>query len=184
MADNAEIELLRAAIARFLQGDSIAFRAVKTRISWYVTTFSQGLDGEREQIVADVLGILTENLRNNRFRGDSLRALNFYIYGIVRNRSQNLHRKDSRIERNGAPLDTIADDASPADENMARRDLVNKIVRMLDDKNARLLLMKFERGMSDQEIAEELGMTKNAVSTAICRCIRKVQNMGIVRELR
>jgi RNA polymerase sigma factor (sigma-70 family) len=184
MTSDSEFSLLQSVIENFLRGDSSEFRAIKSRIAWYVSTMSIGPDGEREQIVADVLGMLSENLQKKRFRGDSIKALNFYIYGMVRHRTQNLHRRERRLERNSSALGAIADLAVPVDEILANRDLIRKIVQLLDAKSVRLIRMKFEQGLSDQEIADELDMTRNAVSTAICRCIKKVQNLGIVRDLK
>jgi RNA polymerase sigma factor (sigma-70 family) len=183
MTADSDKDQLQSVINGFLKGNSREFRAIKDRIAAYLGALSIGLDGEREHIAADVLGILTENLRNDRFRGTNLRAFNFYILSTVRNRTFNLLRKERRLDRDPSVASNTPDAARPVDEVLADRDLIRKIVGLLEDRNVRLLQMKFEKDMSDQEIADETGMTKNAVSTAISRCIKKIQRLGIVRDL-
>jgi len=68
----------------FLKGDSSQYRIVKAKVTQYVhhQRFSSSIDAD--EIVSEVLEILYDNLQNKKFRGDSLSALNVYIYRIIK----------------------------------------------------------------------------------------------------
>ena len=61
------------------------------------------------------------------------------------------------------------------------KDLAGKIMAQIGEVCRELLHLKFEEQWSDQEIAAKIKKSRNATSTAISRCLKKAQELEIVR---
>jgi RNA polymerase sigma factor (sigma-70 family) len=171
---------LRFTIDGFLAGDSVQYRAMRAKITQYVhhQPFDRGVDAE--EIVSEIVRILYENLKQGTFRGDSITALSAYIYSICRHQVQRAWHRQKRIVH----MEQLPDRPGP-DEGQQREqhDLVMRALGALDENCRKLLDLKFLQGWINDEIAVEVGKTKNAVSTAIFRCLKKVAEFDFVREL-
>lgn len=167
-----------------LAGDPGLWRALHDRIARYVDHHYSAPRLEREDLVADIVKNLLENLRNSQFRGQNLRVLNSYIYGIARLQMLHAIRRTKRAVAqpltDGNDLRDISSRNTP-ETDVSSRELTDKILAMVDPRSRQLLQLKFLRGWSDQEIADHMQMSKNAVSTAICRAIQKAQKFDFVR---
>lgn len=167
-------------VDRFLRGDSEQYRVIKARIVQYIRHQQLFDRSEQDELVDEIVQILYQNLSNNRFRGDNIRSFNVYIYSIVRNRIRRHISKRRRIVYGYNELDL------PSAENLPNpeiSDLVRKVFSSLDEKCGRLLRLKFIEGWSDQEIADGMDKTKNAISTAISRCVKKTREIPFISEL-
>lgn len=186
MSSSSEIDQVRRIIAAFLRGDTEQYRIIKRQISRLVDRWYAADPADREDLVADTLKILYESLASGRFRGQSIKSLNSYVYGMTRFR---VIRTAARAKSGAQPhdpehLDQMAGDIrDDAHDRYAHRQLISKIYSALNQTCRELLGLKFSLGWSDQEIAEHRKMTKNAVSTAISRCIRRAQTLDFVREI-
>lgn len=169
-----------------LAGDTQLWRALQVRIARYIDHRYSGSPAEREDLVADIMRNLLENLRHSRFRGENLRVLNSYIYGIARLRMLHAIRQ---AKRDGIQESSEGDDSHDIvgcrtpETDVSSRELTDKILALVDPRSRQLLQLKFLEGWSDQEIADHMEMTKNAVSTAICRAIQKAQNFDFVKSI-
>lgn len=170
---------LRATIDRFLLGDSVQYRLIRAKVTQYVhhQPFYGGVDVE--EVVSETMRILYENLKQGAFRGDSLTALSAYIYGICRHQVHRAWHRQRRLVHMDQPPDRPGPDESLRQGDF---DLAEKIFEALDENCRKLLRLKFLQGWVNEEIAAEVGKTKNAVSTAIFRCLKKVAEFDFVRE--
>jgi RNA polymerase sigma factor (sigma-70 family) len=183
LSQNNERTILQDVIDGFLAGESEQYRVLKTRITQYVHIQYRGDALNKEDIVSDVMEIIFRNLKAGVFRGDSLKALEVYIYSVVKNTLMNRAKKSTRI-RYFADSPEIADsDAGKIDQRLVLKDLSDRILAAIDEKCRELLEMKFRQELADQEIADHYGKTKNAVSTAISRCIKKAKGLGILNDI-
>ena len=170
---------LRLTVDGFLVGDSVQYRTIRAKISQYVhhQTFDRGIDVE--EIVSETVRILYENLKQGAFRGDSLTALSAYIYSICRHQVHRAWHRQKRLVHMDQPPDLPGPDEGRLREHS---DLATKVLAALDQNCRKLLELKFLQGWINDEIAAEMGKTKNAVSTAIFRCLKKVAEFDFVRE--
>lgn len=172
-------------IQRFLEGGTREFHAIRARIARYVARLYNSDPAEREDLVADVILILHRRLSNKNFTGETLADLRNYIFGIARFRvMQIIERRERRkalFEQLSQTelVDRVADLSDAVDAH----EILEKICLQIDEDGARLLRLKFELGWSNKEIAEYLNKTPNAVSTALSRCLDKVRELGLVKEL-
>lgn len=166
----------------FLKGDSRQFEIIKTKITQYVYHQKFGGDVDRDELISETLEILYDNLRKGRFYGDTLSALNVYIYNIVRFRINRVFRRRSRLSYDDEPSSLQVDRSSSPEESAVAKDLFNRVMELVGEKCRQLLSLKFVEQWSDQEIAIYLKKSKNATSTAISRCLKKAQELEIVRD--
>ena len=175
---------LQRVIDGFLCGDSRQYRIIRVMIRQYVERHYSGSASEKDDLESEILRILLNALRMQRFNGNNLRSFNGFIYGIARIQVMAAVRRRSagpeRLTNPGLVPDQRSNNMETAAEN---HDLVEKIYSSLGSACARLLRMKFQKGWSDQEIADHEKKSKNAVSTAISRCIRKAQGLKIVKDI-
>jgi len=169
-------------VAGFLRGDEEHYRVIRTRIEQYARLKYYGDAVNLEDVASDVVELLFRNLKDGRFHGDSLKALEVYIYSMVRNYVVNRRKKSGRMHYPANLPDRVDSAIQPLDEQVAAEDLSNKILSALDESCRELLELKFRQFWSDQEIADHLGKTKNAVSTAVTRCLKKARSLKIAQS--
>ena len=177
------VSQVRTFIQDFLNGDSEAYRVIRSRIRQYLHRHNLSDDDERNDLTSEITQILVANFAQGKFRGDNVKALNVYIYRIVNSRVCRHLRNRMRERALATLLDHRGNPGQEIDEQAARRDLAERIVESLDGPCRELIDLKFGKGLSDQEIADRVRKSKNAVSTALSRCIKKAQQLAIVREI-
>jgi RNA polymerase sigma factor (sigma-70 family) len=170
---------LRVTIQGFLTGDSAQYRIIRAKVAQYVhhQPFNRGVDVE--EIVSETVRILYENLKQGAFRGDSLTALSAYIYSICRHQVHRAWHRQKRLVSMDHPPELMGPDEG---DQQAQRDLTARVLSALAESCRKLIELKFLQGWTNDEIAVEMGKTKNAISTAISRCIKKVAEFDFVRE--
>jgi len=184
MSSRTDKKKLRLVIDGFLLGDSVQYRIIMTKITQYVyhQDFGAGLD--RDEIASEILDILYRNLKNKKFKGDSISALNVYIYSIIRHRIYRVLRRRARETATDDSILHLEEDHSPDPSQKAEAsDLAEKVFDRLDVKCRELLNLKYQECWSDQEIADHIKKSKNATSTAISRCLGKARELDVVKEL-
>lgn len=186
MTHNYEDTHLSQIIAGFLRGDPAQHRIITRQIARLVDRWYSGRTADREDLVADTVKTLLENLRAGQFRGETLKSFNSYVYGITNFKVLRAVQRASSSEQvhdpetmDQMPLQSSIDPQS----EIAHRQLVERILTAIDSKCRELLALKFSMGWSDQEIADHRKMTKNAISTAISRCIRRAQGLDFIQEI-
>jgi len=183
MAQQIERQKLRLIVQGFLNGDSAQYRIIKSKITQYIYYQNFGADVDKDDLVSETIEILFNNLRKGRFRGDSLAALNVYIFNILKFRINRIIRRRERLTYSDDTLEYIMSESPTPAAEIANKELAGKIFNSLDAKCRELLRLKFHEGWSDQEIADHIERSKNATSTAISRCLQKAKNLDFVREI-
>jgi RNA polymerase sigma factor (sigma-70 family) len=171
--------LLRLTVERFLTGDTRQYEIIRRQVSQYVHHQNPAGRIDADEVVADTLRILYENLKAGRFRGDSMSALAAYTYSIAR---FSLWRAWNQRKRE-LPSSNLPDQPGP-DEALQheQRELVARIMEALDHGCRKLLSLKFFKGWQNQEIAAELGKNQGAVRTALTRCLQKAARLDFMQE--
>ena len=177
---------LKAMMNALLEGDRLVWGALKEQLSRYVDLRCAALPIDRENLVADIIQTVLSNLREDRFKGTCLKMLYGYIYGIARLKVLRAVRSAASAGALRRESDQDADGVASPDNperSVANKDLADKIFAALDPRSRELLMLRFLEGWSEQEIADHMRMTKNAVATAISRAIRRAQDFDFVRGI-
>lgn len=172
-------------VQAFLSGESRQYHIIKTRIDRYLESRFRGSPSEREDLVSDILMALIDALRSGRFRGETVKEFNGYLYGTARFKMiQALERRGRTpiVEDPAQTLAVVDEKRKNPHQETADKDLIQKIYEGLDVRCRELLRLRFEENWTDQEIADQVGKTRNAVSTAVSRCLQKARAIGAVKE--
>ncbi len=166
-----------------ISGNKSHFDFLKNLVEKYVYSRGGYDRGSADELVSDILGSLYSSLREGRFRGNNVPSFCAYVFGATKNTMMYYNRKGKKLTYSNSLLDIQAHQISTISSKYAKRELSDLILETLDERCRVLLELKFTKGWSDQEVANHLSMTKNAVSTAISRCLKKAQNLDFVQEL-
>jgi len=75
----------------------------------------------------------------------------------------------------GAPLGDLLGDRDPAFDLMIDRQVLKELVAKLGERDKRILLMRYFRGMTQAEIGEELGVSQMQISRLLTRILRELR---------
>jgi len=166
------LALSAAEVARRIRdGDALLFgRLFDTYwrpLSRFAALYTRS-DDEAEDVTAQVFAALWNTRATWYPRG----SLELYLYGAVRNCARNAHRAARRFAWHEAMLTGTgtsptmgeaqlrADDAVIADE---RRHIIARVINGLADQPREILMLRWLRGLSFDEIAVVTGVSRNAV---------------------
>jgi RNA polymerase sigma factor (sigma-70 family) len=183
---SSEPDHLQDFIAGFLSGNRKNIGLVQTRLSRYIRQRFTAADEEREDLVAEIMSILLLSLRKGQFRGTDLKSFNAYLYGIARLKIMQVVERNGRrgdlaqhLVSGDLPVGRITDPETRA----MNTSFLKHIYEGLGEQCQEMIRMKFIQGWSDQEIADYRRMSKNALSTALSRCLKKARELPVVQEL-
>ena len=172
-------------VRRAQSGDEVAFREIVERYQSKVFSIIHGIVRQRndvEDIAQQVFAKVYFSIRNFDFRS----SLITWIYKITVNECFDYLRKKKvrklvyesdlsedevrRVENNEPPVDRQA----PADESLARRDYVLKLLTRVSEEERNLLMLKEVEGHSVEELAEMTGMNENTIKVKLFRARQKL----------
>ena len=174
-----------ALVRRVQQGDEIAFREVVDRYQSKVFSIIYGILRNRndaEDIAQQVFAKIYFSIKNFDFRSSLLT----WIYKITVNECYDYLRKKKvrklvyesdfseeeaqRMER----AEPGTEDKANLDEDLARRDLVVKLLAKVSEEDRNLLMLKEVEGHSVEELAAMTGMNENTIKVKLFRARQKL----------
>jgi len=174
-----------ALVRRAQSGDEAAFREIVERYQSKVFSIIHGIVRQRndvEDIAQQVFAKVYFSIRNFDFRS----SLITWIYKITVNECFDYLRKRKvrklvyesdlsedevrRVENTEPSVDRQA----PADESLARRDYVTKLLTRVSEEERTLLMLKEVEGHSVEELAEMTGMNENTIKVKLFRARQKL----------
>jgi RNA polymerase sigma-70 factor (ECF subfamily) len=174
-----------ALVRRAQKGDETAFREIVERYQSKVFSIIHGIIRQRndvEDIAQQVFTKVFFSLRNFDFRS----SLITWIYKITVNECFDYLRKKKvrklvyesdlsedevrRVENTEPAVDRQV----PADQNLARRDYVVKLLTKVSEEERTLLVLKEVEGRSVEELAEITGMNENTIKVKLFRARQKL----------
>jgi RNA polymerase sigma-70 factor, ECF subfamily len=166
--DKQEAQLVERA-----KSDPAAFGALYDRYVDRVYNYIYhrvGDDVDAEDLTARTFQRSLVALRDYRDRGAPFSA---WLYRIAHNVVANWHR--DRLRRETVPLDGLQDESDgPGDLLLVRTlttETVRRAVRELDPDRQLLLILKFNQGRSNAEIAAVMGRSEGAVKSLYHRTL-------------
>ena len=173
-------------VKEILQAGSAFLNPLQSRLLGYVSLRYSASDEEREDLVADILSVFIQNLKNGLFRGDSVRSLNSYVYGIARlkilkavERAGRRHELSQHLVSGDLPVSRFTD----PEAKTARNELLDQIYSGLDERCREIVRLKFISGWTDDEIAALKKVSPITVRTTLSRCLKKARNLKVVAEI-
>lgn len=174
-----------AALVRRVQArDELAFREIVDRYQNKVYSIIYGIlrnHNDAEDIAQQVFSKVYFSITNFDFRSSLLT----WIYKITVNECYDYLRK-KRVRKLVYESDFTEDDANkmesgvavdktaPADEALARRDLVLKLMDKISKEDRDLMMMKEVEGHSVEELSQMTGMNENTIKVKLFRARQKL----------
>ena len=146
------------------------YRESYPKVYGYVRRRMEG-DAATEDVVAEAYLLAA---RSFHLFDPKLAQFSTWVTRIAINCMASHYRK----ERPVAPLDELPESmVSWEDESdtVDDRELVARLLGVLDERDRQLVLLKFRDGRRNVEIAEELGMNPSTVSTVLSRAVAKMR---------
>ena len=175
-----------AALVRRVQArDELAFREIVERYQAKVFSIIYGIlrnHNDAEDIAQQVFSKIYFSIQNFDFRSSLLT----WIYKITVNECYDYLRKkrvrklvyesdfteeDSQRMQN---TEAATDQAPPVDTQLARRDLVLKLLAKLSVEDRNLLMLKEVEGHSVEELSQMTGMNENTIKVKLFRARQKL----------
>jgi len=174
-----------ALVRRAQSGDEAAFREIVERYQSKVFSIIHGIVRQRndvEDIAQQVFAKVYFSIRNFDFRS----SLITWIYKITVNECFDYLRK-KKVRKLVYESDLSEDevrrventepsvDRQPrADESLARRDYVQKLLTRVSEEERMLLMLKEVEGHSVEELAQLTGMNENTIKVKLFRARQKL----------
>jgi len=174
-----------ALIRRVQNGDEMAFREVVDRYQTKVFSIIYGIlrnHNDAEDIAQQVFAKIYFSIANFDFRSSLLT----WIYKITVNECYDYLRK-KKVRKLVYESDFTEEEAqrmersepgsghqTPIDSDLARRDLVLKLLSKVSAEDRQLLLLKEVEGHSVEELAAMTGMNENTIKVKLFRARQKL----------
>ena len=175
-----------AALVRRVQArDELAFREIVERYQAKVFSIIYGIlrnHNDAEDIAQQVFSKIYFSIRNFDFRSSLLT----WIYKITVNECYDYLRKkrvrklvyESDFSEEDAQRmeasDPATDPSTPADQRLAQRDLVAKLLEKVSAEDRSLILLKEVEGHSVEELAAMTGLNENTIKVKLFRTRQKL----------
>jgi RNA polymerase sigma-70 factor, ECF subfamily len=172
-------------VRRVQAGDEIAFREIVERHQNKIFSIIYGILRNRndaEDIAQQVFAKVYFSIKNFDFRSSLLT----WIYKITVNECYDYLRK-KRVRKLVYESDFSQEDADriavsepavdahvPADEQLAQRDLVTKLLAKLSEEDRSLIVLKEVEGHSVEELAQMTGLNENTIKVKLFRTRQKL----------
>lgn len=172
-------------VRRIQSGDEIAFREIVDRYQSKVFSIIHGIlrnHNDAEDIAQQVFSKIYFSIRNFDFRSSLLT----WIYKITVNECYDYLRKkrvrklvyESDFSEEDAQRmeasDPAVDPAAPMDTQLARRDLVMKLLSKVSEEDRSLIMLKEVEGHSVEELAQMTGLNENTIKVKLFRTRQKL----------
>ena len=131
---------------------------------------------ESEQDARDAVQDLYIKLWNSRDTLDNVHNPMGYCVRLMKNLCIDRLRKDSRLPRADLSEEIAADDTADGPQTAREQtERLMRAIRKLPTRHRKVLEMKLLRGMSNEQISQETGMTNLAVRVMISRARAKIK---------
>lgn len=181
--DDASEEYLDSLLAKAIAGDPASLdelfareRAILRKRANLIASQSISIS----VIVQEAIATAAEKLDTLKIR--TIAGFRVWLATIFRNKVNKTYRKKMSGPRflgdAGPELENLIDDSMTAEEQYERQKLeadLNRRIDSLDSYQRQVLMMRFNQGKSIKEIAEALGKSEVAISSARDRAIDKLR---------
>ena len=141
----------------------------------YATTILHDIDRARDVVQDTFIRLCQQDIAKVR---DNLKT---WLFTVCRNRALDLLRKDKRIQ----PLDEVrwqkvAGGGMQPDETADHEERLSQVMRYLDRLSANqreVILLKFQQGLSYQEITEVTGLTSGNIGFLIHTGLKRLREL-------
>lgn len=175
-----EEHILQSKMALAQQGDQAAYRFVLESAEKLAFRYIAKRLTHTEDI-EDILQEMLISIHKARHTYDSSRPFLPWLYAILNFRFQDyLRRHYRKAEYPSEHIEQLLQDETPSNEEiMEKRDLLEKYLSHLNEKQRSILTMIYGNGDSAQEVSNSLNISVSDVRVTAHRAIQKLKSLPI-----
>ena len=161
----------------FRSGDEAAYALIYRTYFFILYNYGKKISRDNE-LIKDAIQDLFIKIWNNREKLNDTTSIKYYLLtSLKRKLLDALDSPDVRLKTENNVFDFEINDTSEFEEEAfhAQKDRVLRAMNKLSDHQQRLLQMKYYNNQSNQEIAEELGITVQSVYNAVFKTLRSIR---------
>jgi len=161
----------------FKSGDAAAYALIYRKYFFILYNYGKKISRDNE-LIKDAIQDLFVKLWNNRQTLNDTTSIRYYLLtALKRKLLDTLESCAVRLKTQDNVLDFEMIDMSDIEEEAFhdQKERVLNAMNKLSDHQQRLLQMKFYKNQSNQEIAEELGITIQSVYNSVFKILRSIR---------
>lgn len=162
----------------FKNGDVDAYALIYQKYFFVLFNYGKKMCQDHD-LIKDCIQELFIKIWNNRENLSETTSIKYYLFTSLRRKLLDVLRKP-RVEMtsdhdvDGAGLLDIPQDEEE-DGGIMQKDKVAQALNRLSQHQQKLLDLKFQKNLSNQEIAEELGISIQSVYNAVFKALRSIR---------
>lgn len=163
----------------FKNGDAEAYALIYRKYFFVLFNYGKKLSQDHE-LIKDCIQELFIKIWNNRHNLSETTSIKYYLFTSLKRKLLDVLRKpqhelmaDPVEQPEESDVDWI--DFTGEGESNPQRDKVVKALNLLSQHQQKLLDMKFQKNLSNKEIADELGITIQSVYNAVFKALRSIR---------
>ncbi|HEY8934611.1 MAG TPA: sigma-70 family RNA polymerase sigma factor [Cyclobacteriaceae bacterium] len=165
----------------FKNGDVGAYALIYQQYFFILFNYGKKISQDHE-LIKDCIQELFIKIWNNRENLNETTSIKYYLFTALKRKLLDVLRKpqlefitdQAEHDESAAGMIQIADDTDE-DQASPRKDKVVKALNLLSQHQQKLLDMKFQKNLSNKEIADELGITIQSVYNAVFKALRSIR---------
>lgn len=162
----------------FRKGDMNAYAAIYKKYFFVLFSYGKKLNADHE-LVKDCIQELFIKIWNNRENLSETTAIKYYLFTALKRKLLDVVRKPTyevdMEEADEASLFIDMVDAPVHDDDNPQKESVLKALNRLSSHQQKILDMKFQKNLSNKEIADELGIGIQSVYNAVFKALRSIR---------
>jgi RNA polymerase sigma factor (sigma-70 family) len=165
----------------FKKGDVNAYALIYQKYFFILFSYGKKISQDHE-LVKDCIQELFIKIWNNRENLAETTSIKYYLFTSLRRKLLDVLRKPqlevtSEIPENveGNYDFSAMTDFTDGDESSPQSDKVLKALTLLSHHQQKLLDLKFQKNLSNKEIADEMGITIQSVYNAVFKALRSIR---------
>lgn len=152
-----------------------ALREYESPLIGYAMTILRDLDRARDVVQDTFIRLYKQDVE--KVKG----GLKTWLFTVCRNRALDVLRKEKRMVSVDDEIlgQEASKDASPDEtaDNNERIEQLMEVLEMLSDNQKEVIMLKFQQGMSYQEISEKTGLTTGNVGFLLHNGLKRLREM-------
>lgn len=168
----------------FKNGDENAYALIYQRYFFILFTYGKKISQDHE-LIKDCIQELFMKIWNNRENLAETTSIKYYLFTSLKHKILDVLRKQKfELTSDQATQDEvtvdfseleIADSTEDSDTSPQKEKVIKALTR-LSTHQQKLLDMKFQKNLSNKEIADELGITIQSVYNAVFKALRSIRD--------
>ncbi len=161
----------------FRSGDVAAYAQIYRRYFFVLYNYGKKISSDNE-LIKDCIQDLFIKIWNNRENLNDTTSVKFYLFtSLKRKLLDSLKSPVQRLKSEEDVMSMNLSDSSYLDDEAYhwQKEQVLKVMNKLSSHQQRLLQMKFYKNQSNQEIADELGITIQSVYNSVFKTLRTIR---------